>query len=136
MWLFNKVLGCRRFEKREREIDWRGTKERQRQREWFFFDLNILSHTLFIPEENFPHIEHDVQLYLSRYCLLFILTCTLSSPSRFISMLPFCSNSVGIKVFLSFHTLRNLFAINRKIIHLFICVTWNVYNSWIFLLCY
>lgn len=43
-----------------------------------FSDLNILSHTLFIREENFPHIEHDVQLYLSRYYCLFSLLYSLS----------------------------------------------------------
>lgn len=91
MWLFNKVLGCRIFEKcvweRDRTESLKGDEEAAAERMIFFWPEYFEPH-LFIPEENFPHIEHDVQLYLSRYCLLFILTLTLSSPSRFTSIPP------------------------------------------------
>lgn len=75
MWLFNKVLGCRRR-------DWNGEFEGgRRDCGWeneFLWPEYFEPHLIHILVENFPHIEHDVQLYLSRYCLLFILTSRFS----------------------------------------------------------
>lgn len=79
-------MKCERQRGRDRSGELAGGRkttvvERERER-MNFFDLNILSHTLFIPEENVPHIEHDVQLYL----YLVIVYCSSSQLQTLLSV--------------------------------------------------